>query len=85
MVQMKRLKSQPRTIKPRAMTVADARAYSALSHTAIYKFAAHGKLKLIKNGRTTLIDVASLDALLESLPEAEITMPSLRVPAPATA
>jgi predicted DNA-binding transcriptional regulator AlpA len=43
-----------------------------LSRSAIYRAAAQGKITLRKLGRTTLVDVASARAFIESLPKAEI-------------
>jgi predicted DNA-binding transcriptional regulator AlpA len=43
-----------------------------LSRSAIYRAAAEGKIVLRKLGRTTLVDMASARAFIDSLPKAEI-------------
>lgn len=41
---------------------------SGLSRSAIYRAAASGDIKLLKLGRSTLVDVASVRAYLDRLP-----------------
>jgi hypothetical protein len=43
-----------------------------LSRSAIYRAAAEGKIVLKKLGRTTLVDMESARAFIDSLPKAEI-------------
>jgi hypothetical protein len=43
-----------------------------LSRSAIYRAAAAGHITLKKLGRTTLVDMASARAFIDSLPKAEI-------------
>ncbi len=43
-------------------------AHTGLSRSAIYRAAAAGEIKLIKLGRTTLVDLASVRAYLDRLP-----------------
>ena len=47
-------------------------ALSGLSRSGIYRAAAEGKIKLIKAGRTTLVDMASVRHFLADLPSAQI-------------
>lgn len=43
-----------------------------LSRSAIYRAAAEGKIVLRKLGRTTLVDMASARAFIESLPKLQL-------------
>jgi hypothetical protein len=52
--------------------LARAPAETGLSRSAIYRAAAEGKIVLKKLGRTTLVDMASARAFIDSLPKAEI-------------
>jgi hypothetical protein len=56
--------------RPLAQRVAEASSLSGLSRSAIYREAARGRIVLLKHGRTTLVDMASLRAFLASLPPA---------------
>lgn len=47
-------------------------AWSGLSRSALYRAAAEGRLTFRKAGRTTIVDGASLAALIASLPVAQI-------------
>lgn len=47
---------------PRAVAI------SGMSRTVLYRAAAAGRLRMLKAGRATLVDFASLRALLNSLP-----------------
>ena len=49
-----------------------ATALSGLSRSGIYRAAAEGKIKLLKFGRTTLVDMASVRDFLAALPAAQI-------------
>lgn len=46
---------------------------SGWSRNTIYRCAMKGQLRLVKHGRTTGVDYASLKALIASLPEARLT------------
>lgn len=50
---------------PRAVAV------SGMSRSVLYRAAATGRLRMLKAGRATLVDFASLRALLDSLPAFE--------------
>lgn len=45
---------------------------SGLGKSTLYRAAMDGRLRLVKNGRTTLAEYASLRALLASLPAAQL-------------
>ncbi len=66
----------PPSIKPAearaGFTVAGAVAWSGLSRSALYREAGAGRLIFRKVGRTTIVDGASLAALVASLPVASI-------------
>lgn len=53
---------------PWAMPISKAVPTSGLSRSAIYRAAAAGHVKLIKCGRSTLVDMASVRAFLDALP-----------------
>ncbi len=53
-------------------TIRAAVEWSGLSRSAIYRAAAAGQLLLRKSGRTTIVDGASLAALVANLPPAQI-------------
>ena len=57
---------------PMAAPIARATAITGLSKTAIYKAAAVGRIRLLKLGRSTLVDLASAQRFIQSLPEAAI-------------
>jgi hypothetical protein len=61
---------------PRYLKIPDAVAYSGKSRTALYLAMARGDIIARKSGKITLIDRESLDQHLESLPRAEIRIPS---------
>jgi hypothetical protein len=56
--------------QPLAQRIAEASSISGLSRSGIYREAANGRIVLLKHGRTTLVDMASLRAFLASLPRA---------------
>jgi hypothetical protein len=62
-------------IEPLALPIAVAVAVSGLSRSAIYREAGAGQIKLLKLGRSTLVEMASVRALLSSLPAARIRAP----------
>lgn len=47
-------------------------AVSGLSRSTLYRLAGEGRIRLVKSGRTTLADLASVRRHLASLPAAEI-------------
>jgi hypothetical protein len=47
--------------------------WSGLSRSALYRYAGEGRLIFRKAGRTTIVDGASLAALVDSLPAAQIS------------
>ena len=62
-------------IEPIALPIPAAVLASGLSRSAIYREAGQGRIKLLKLGRTTLVDMASIRAFLASLPLANIKPP----------
>jgi hypothetical protein len=75
LAQAKNVFDQIGKIEPLALPIMVAVAVSGLSRSAIYREAGHGRIKLLKLGRTTLVDMASLRAFLASLPVANIRAP----------
>lgn len=65
---------------PRFLKIPDAVAYSGKSRTALYVAMAKGDIIARKSGKTILIDRESLDHHLDSLPRAEINIPSAHLP-----
>ncbi len=61
---------------PRYLKIPEAVAYSGKSRTALYIAIARQEIIARKAGKITLIDRESLDAHLDSLPRAEIRVPS---------
>jgi hypothetical protein len=59
-------------------TIRGAVEWSGLSRSAIYRAAGEGRLTLRKAGRTTIVDGASLAALVASLPVADLVRPAQR-------
>jgi hypothetical protein len=55
------------------------------SRSHLYNLAGAGKIIMRKNGRRTLVDVASADAYFNNLPEAKIKAPASRHGAAPTA
>ena len=55
-----------------AASMQHAVAVSGLSRSGIYRAAAEGKIRLLKCGRTTLVDMASVRDFLAALPVAQI-------------
>ncbi len=58
--------------QPLAASIPRACAMSGLSRSAIYRQAAAGRIRLIKVGRSTLVDMASVRHFLSGLPAAQI-------------
>lgn len=63
---------EPRDHMPILVTIRRAVEISGLSRSTIYLRAKAGELTLKKAGKTTLVDYASLRALLDSLPTAQL-------------
>ncbi len=62
----------PHTLQPLALPLARAVAWSGLSRSTIYRMAAHGRVRLVKAGRSTLVDAGSLRAVIAGLPPATL-------------
>lgn len=60
---------------PMTLPLLAAAATSGLSRSTIYRAAGEGKIKLLKLGRSTLVDMESVRAFLASLPTATIRAP----------
>jgi hypothetical protein len=58
--------------EPLTVPLPQAPAATGLSRSAIYRAAAAGKIRLLKNGRSTLVDMVSVRAFLASLPDAKV-------------
>jgi excisionase family DNA binding protein len=56
-------------------------AMSGVARTTIYSWIAEGKIRAVKAGSATLIELASVEAHLASLPVANITPPRLALAA----
>ena len=71
------------TFSPEALAVPLPRApaVTGMSRSAIYRAAAAGHIRLLKLGKSTLVDLASVRAFLASLPTAEIRGASQPAPA----
>ena len=55
-------------LKPRALHVNDAAAYIGVSRGNLYKLIGEKRVRAVKVGRRTLLDVASLDAFITNAP-----------------
>ncbi len=62
-------------LEPLAVSVADAVRVSGLSRSELYRLMGAGRIRAIKHGVRTLIPMASLRALLDSAPAADIRAP----------
>ena len=60
------------TLAPLALPLARAVAWSGLSRSTIYRMAAQGRVRLVKAGRSTLVDADSLRAVVAGLPPATV-------------
>jgi excisionase family DNA binding protein len=60
-------------IRPRMLRLDQAATYCSLSKPSLYALAAQGLIRIQKFGSLSLVPTASLDAYLDSLPDAEIT------------
>lgn len=48
---------------------------SGMSRSAVYREAGAGRIRLVKLGKSTLVDMASVRAFLDTLPAARIAAP----------
>ncbi len=58
-----------------AGTIADCRARFGIPRSTLYRLAAAGHVRMVKLGRTTLVDFASVRAFLASAPAAALRSP----------
>ena len=58
----------PAATQPITCPMPHAQARTGMSRSAIYRAAANGQIRLLKLGRTTLVDLDSVRAYLDSLP-----------------
>jgi excisionase family DNA binding protein len=58
-------------------TIADTRARFGISRSTIYRLAAVGDIRMVKVGRTTLVDFTSVRAFLAQAPAAVLRSPGL--------
>lgn len=58
-----------------AGTIADTRARFGIPRSTLYRLAAAGHVRMVKLGRTTLVDFASVRAFLDSAPAAALRSP----------
>ena len=63
----------PPALKPRALRLAAAVAYSGISRSELYRLAGAGRVRFIKSGATTLVVTETIDSHIDSLPAAPIT------------
>lgn len=59
-------------VSPLTIPLPQAPAATGLSRSAIYRAAGEGKIRLLKNGRSTLVDMASVRTFLANLPSATV-------------
>lgn len=59
-------------LAPRVLPLKQAAVYLGMSRSAVYRAAADGRIRLLKIGRSTVLDVESGDRFLAGLPEATI-------------
>jgi excisionase family DNA binding protein len=55
-------------IKPANLTVSESVRFTGIKTTKLYEYLSSGQLRAIKSGRRTLIPVAELNRLLDSMP-----------------
>jgi len=63
-------------IRPRFMRINPAAAYASRSRGQLYIWAARYPGLMRKDGKTSLVDVARLDKILDALPAAKIKLPA---------
>lgn len=56
--------------------IQDASAWSGIGRSTLYKRAAAGQIRLVKLGARSLVDMKSLRALMDNLPEASLRKPA---------
>ncbi|MBM3592314.1 MAG: helix-turn-helix domain-containing protein [Alphaproteobacteria bacterium] len=61
-----------------AAPIRQACAISGLSRSGMYRAAAAGRIRLLKHGRSSLVDMVSVREYLASLPQAEIRQQPLK-------
>ncbi len=59
-----------------AGTIADTRVRFGIPRSTLYRLAAAGHVRMVKLGRTTLVDFASVRAFLASAPAASLRSPT---------
>jgi hypothetical protein len=62
---------------PIAVRIPEATRISGFSRSELYRRAGRGEIVLLKCGKSTLVDMASLRAAVASLPRASIRQPSV--------
>ena len=62
-------------LTPIIAPIARAVTLSGISRSTIYRLAGEGRIRILKIGRTSLVDMASVWAFIETLPEASISAP----------
>jgi excisionase family DNA binding protein len=60
---------------PQFVTVREAMRMVPTGHSKFYELLAEGKMRAVKHGRRTLIEVASIRRYLEALPSAKFARP----------
>jgi hypothetical protein len=63
------------SLEPLAVRMPEAERISGLSRSEIYRRAGRREILILKCGRSSLVDVASLKAVMASLPRAQIRSP----------
>jgi hypothetical protein len=58
--------------EPLSLRIPEAQRISGLSRSELYRKASRGEIRLLKSGRSTLVDFASLKRLIGNLPVANI-------------
>jgi hypothetical protein len=64
-------------MEPKLLGIAAATRRYGVGRSSLYELFAQQKLRAVKFGKKTLVDVASADAFFASLPAAEIRGPSM--------
>jgi hypothetical protein len=71
-IQLREQQRDPSGIDPEYGLISTACQVFGYSRSSLYRDAARGRIRLLKRGRTTLVDFASVRAYLATLPEASI-------------
>jgi hypothetical protein len=69
------VQARQETIQPELAPIVHATRLSGISRSSFYREAAAGNIRLVKYGRSTLVDMASLRQFLASLPTATLRSP----------